>query len=56
MMAGVRDKVTDLIFRARIAGQAKNAYRETAAVHEAPGVTGRQAKPSRQPRRRARRR
>jgi preprotein translocase subunit SecA len=40
MMAGVRDKVTDLIFRARVVGQvqAKSAYKETAAVHEtAPG-------------------
>jgi preprotein translocase subunit SecA len=39
MMAGVRDKVTDLIFRARVMGQqtpAKSAYKETAAVHEAP--------------------
>ena len=36
MMAGVRDKVTDLIFRARVTGptQARSAYRETAAVHE----------------------
>jgi preprotein translocase subunit SecA len=36
MMAAVRDKVTDLIFRARVVGaaQARNAYRETAAVHE----------------------
>jgi preprotein translocase subunit SecA len=36
MMQGVRDKVTDLIFRARIVGQqqARSAYRETAAVHE----------------------
>jgi preprotein translocase subunit SecA len=38
MMAAVRDKVTDLIFRARVVGtqQARNAYKETAAVHEAP--------------------
>ncbi len=38
MMAGVRDKVTDLIFRARVIGaaQARVAYRETAAVHESP--------------------
>ncbi len=38
MMAGVRDKVTDLIFRARVVctQQARNAYKETAAVHEAP--------------------
>jgi preprotein translocase subunit SecA len=36
MLQGVRDKVTDLIFRARIVGQqqARSAYRETAAVHE----------------------
>jgi len=36
MMAGVRDKTTDLIFRARIVGAAeqRSAYRETAAVHE----------------------
>ena len=42
MMAGVRDKVTDLIFRARIVGsqQARNAYRETAAVHEESGGYG----------------
>jgi preprotein translocase subunit SecA len=41
MMSGVRDKVTDLIFRARVVGQApqaRSAYRETAAVHE--GGTG----------------
>jgi preprotein translocase subunit SecA len=38
MMASVRDKVTDLIFRARVVGaaQARNAYKETAAVHQAP--------------------
>jgi preprotein translocase subunit SecA len=38
MMFAVRDKVTDLIFRARVVGamQSRNAYRETAAVHEAP--------------------
>jgi preprotein translocase subunit SecA len=38
MMAGIRDKVTDLIFRARVVGQApqaRSAYRETAAVHDA---------------------
>ncbi|CAN5539196.1 hypothetical protein BH09PLA1_BH09PLA1_20230 [soil metagenome] len=37
MMIGVRDKVTDLIFRARVVGQtqAKSSYRETAAVHDA---------------------
>jgi preprotein translocase subunit SecA len=42
MMVGVRDKVTDLIFRARIVGaaQARNAYRETAAVHEEAGGYG----------------
>jgi preprotein translocase subunit SecA len=42
MMQGVRDKVTDLIFRARIVGaaQARNAYRETAAVHEEAGGYG----------------
>jgi preprotein translocase subunit SecA len=35
MMAGVRDKATDLIFRARVFGpvQARSAYRETAAEH-----------------------
>src|SRR5438045_6526578 len=38
MMAGIRDKVTDLIFRARV-GRApeqpqRSRYRETAAVHE----------------------
>jgi preprotein translocase subunit SecA len=42
MMASVRDKVTDLIFRARVVGmaEARSAYRETAAVHEAPGGYG----------------
>ena len=42
MMAGVRDKVTDLIFRARIVGaqQNKSAYRETSAVHEESGGYG----------------
>jgi len=36
MMEGIRDKVTDLIFRARIVGnvQARNAYQVTAATHE----------------------
>jgi len=36
MMIGVRDKVTDLIFRARVVGQtqARSSYRETAAVHD----------------------
>jgi preprotein translocase subunit SecA len=43
MMQGVRDKVTDLIFRARLgvaAPQTKSAYRETAAVHEDAGGYG----------------
>ncbi len=42
MMAGVRDKVTDLIFRARLVGpaQARNAYRETAATHQDAGGYG----------------
>jgi preprotein translocase subunit SecA len=42
MMSGVRDKVTDLIFRARVVGQtqARSAYRETAAVHEDVGGYG----------------
>ena len=42
MMAGVRDKVTDLIFRARISGQteSRSNYRETAAVHEDAGGYG----------------
>jgi preprotein translocase subunit SecA len=42
MMAGVRDKVTDLIFHASVAGQVvqRNMYRETAAVHEEPGSYG----------------
>jgi preprotein translocase subunit SecA len=36
MMAGIRDKVTDLIFRARIVGQpeARSQYQEAAAVHQ----------------------
>ena len=37
MMAGVRDKVTDLIFRARVGGQSqqrRSAYNVTAATHE----------------------
>jgi len=36
MMEGIRDKVTDLIFRARIVGQtqARNAYQVTGASHE----------------------
>jgi preprotein translocase subunit SecA len=42
MMAGIRDKVTDLIFRFRIQGpvQARSTYRETAAVHEDAGGYG----------------
>ncbi|HSI34926.1 MAG: preprotein translocase subunit SecA [Phycisphaerae bacterium] len=42
MIQGVRDKVTDLIFKARVVGQAeaKSAYRETAAVHEDAGGYG----------------
>ncbi len=42
MMIGVRDKVTDLIFRARVVGnvQRRSAYRETAAVHESAGGYG----------------
>ena len=42
MMRGIRDKVTDLIFRVRVQGpvQARNAYRETAAVHETGGSYG----------------
>jgi len=36
MMAGIRDRVTSLIFVARVSGQtqARSNYRETAAVHE----------------------
>ncbi|MGE5607744.1 MAG: SEC-C metal-binding domain-containing protein, partial [Bacillota bacterium] len=36
MMAGIRDKVTDLIFRARIVGQAqtRSAYNITSARHD----------------------
>jgi len=48
MMAGVRDKVTDLIFRARVTGptQARSNYRETAAVHEeTPGYGAAEDKP-----------
>jgi preprotein translocase subunit SecA len=35
MMSGIRDKVTDLIFKVKIQGpvKARSAYRETAAVH-----------------------
>jgi preprotein translocase subunit SecA len=43
MMAGIRDKVTDLIFRARFVGQPetpRSNYRETAAVHEDTGGYG----------------
>jgi preprotein translocase subunit SecA len=42
MMEGIRDKVTDLIFRARIVGnaQARNAYQVTAATHEDTGGYG----------------
>ena len=42
MMSGVRDKVTDLIFRARVVGQTqtRSAYRETAAVHQDVGGYG----------------
>ena len=42
MMAGVRDRVTDLIFRARVVGQtqSRSNYRETAAIHEDAGGYG----------------
>jgi preprotein translocase subunit SecA len=42
MMIGVRDKVTDLIFRARVVGQAeaRNAYNVTGAVHQADAGYG----------------
>jgi preprotein translocase subunit SecA len=42
MMEGIRDKVTDLIFRARIVGnaQARNAYQVTSATHEDTGGYG----------------
>ncbi len=42
MLSGIRDKVTDLIFRARVVGQAqaRSNYRETAAVHEDAGGYG----------------
>jgi preprotein translocase subunit SecA len=41
MLAGIRDKVTDLIFRARIGrAEARSNYRETAAVHEDAGGYG----------------
>ena len=44
MMAGVRDKVTDLIFRARVGGQAqqqrRSTYNVTAATHETSSAYG----------------
>ncbi|MGH7180068.1 MAG: SEC-C metal-binding domain-containing protein, partial [Tepidisphaeraceae bacterium] len=42
MMQGVRDKVTDLIFRARIVGQAqaRSAYNVTETKHETSGAYG----------------
>jgi preprotein translocase subunit SecA len=42
MMAAVRDKVTDLIFRARVVGAmtARNAYRETATAHDTDQAYG----------------
>ena len=42
MMSGIRDKVTDLIFKARVVGraEARSAYKETAAVHEDTGGYG----------------
>ena len=42
MMIAVRDKTTDLLFRARTVGtaQTRSAYRETAAVHESTGGYG----------------
>jgi len=42
MMEGIRDKVTNLIFRARIVGvaQARSAYQVTAASHEQSGGYG----------------
>jgi preprotein translocase subunit SecA len=42
MMVGVRDKVTDMIFKARVVGptQTRSAYRETAAVHQDAGGYG----------------
>jgi preprotein translocase subunit SecA len=42
MMRGVRDKVTDLIFRVSIGGpvQARSAYRVTSVQHEAPSGYG----------------
>jgi preprotein translocase subunit SecA len=42
MMAGVRDKVTDLIFRARVGGQQqrRSAYNVTAATHDTSTAYG----------------
>jgi preprotein translocase subunit SecA len=43
MMVGVRDKVTDLIFRARVVGQApqaRSAYNVTSATHADTGGYG----------------
>ena len=42
MKAGIRDKVTDLIFRVKLEGRAesRSQYRETAAVHEETGGYG----------------
>jgi preprotein translocase subunit SecA len=51
MMSGIRDKVTDLIFKVKIKGpvKARSAYRETAAVHDTSsdyGVGGAGQQPS----------
>ena len=42
MMSGIRDKVTDSIFKVRVVGkvEARSAYRETAAVHQEAGGYG----------------
>jgi preprotein translocase subunit SecA len=42
MLVGIRDKVTDQIFRAKLMGQTerKSNYRETAAVHADAGGYG----------------
>jgi preprotein translocase subunit SecA len=42
MMSGVRDKVTDLIFRARVVGsaQARSAYQVTSTTHETTSSYG----------------
>ena len=42
MLSGIRDKVTDLIFKVQFGGrdQARSQYRETAAVHEDTGGYG----------------